>query len=180
MVSRSVALPERLRSSGQKKARGFTLVEMLVGLALFGVFVAIIGIVNYEMFQVQKKWPVNYLTHPEVGGVVARVRRDVLDSLYYPAEFKGYTQSNRMLLVYALGQDGFARTIVYDFRKEAEVHRLEFKGPDLQGDWIARAVPAFRIGGYTLATGQDAVRLTATDAGGKVAIDQIFVPRAHQ
>ena len=71
-------------------------------------------------------------------------------------------------------------SIVYDFRKEAEVHRLEFRGPDLQGDWIARAVPAFRIGGYTLATGQDAVRLTATDAGGKIAIDQIFVPRAHQ
>ena len=165
---------------GERDVRGFSLVEMLVGLALFGVFVAIVGIVNYEMFRVQQKWPVNYLAHPEVGGVVARLRRDVLDSLYYPAEFKGYTQSNRMLLIYSLGPDGFAKTIVYDFRKGDEVHRLEFKGTELQGDWIARAVPTFRISGYTLSTGQDAVRLTAMDAGGKLAIDQIFVPRAHQ
>ena len=56
----------------------------------------------------------------------------------------------------------------------------EFKGTELLGDWVARAVPAFRISGYTLSTGQDAVRLTATDSGGKLAIDQIFVPRAHQ
>ncbi|MEO6259184.1 MAG: prepilin-type N-terminal cleavage/methylation domain-containing protein [Thermoanaerobaculia bacterium] len=168
------------RPKTHRIARGFSLAEMLVALALFGVFVAIVGIVNYEMFKVQQKWPVNYLTHPEVGGVVARLRRDVLDSLYYPAEFKGYTQSNRMLVIYSLGQDGFAKTIVYDFRKEDEVHRLEFNGTELLGDWVARAVPAFRISGYTLSTGQDAVRLTAMDSGGKLAIDQIFVPRAHQ
>lgn len=162
------------------RRRGFSLAEMLVALALFGVFVAIIGIVNFEMFRVQKKWPVNYLTHPEVGGVVARVRRDVLDSLYYPAEFKGYTQGNRMLITYSVREDGSGRTVVYDFRKDDEVHRLEYNGPKLDGHWIARAVPAFHISSYTLSTGQDAVRLIATDPGGKVAIDQIFVPRTHQ
>ena len=162
-----------------KRQRGFTLIEMLVTLAVFGLFITTIGILTYEMYFVQKKWPVNYMTHPEVGGVVARVRRDVLDSLYYPAEFEGFTQTKRTLIVYVVGQDGFAKTIVYDFRKNQEVRRLEYKSKQLESTWVAHAMPNFEIGAYTLETGQDAVRLTATDSGGKLAIDQIFVPRAH-
>ena len=163
----------------RRRQRGFTFVEMLVTLALFSLFIAIIGILTYEMYFVQKKWPVNYMSHPEVGGVVARVRRDVLDSLYYPTEFEGYTQTKRTLVIYVVEQDGFAKTIVYDFRKDNEVRRLEYKSKQLETTWIAHAVPAFQVDAYTLDTGQDAVRLTATDPGGKLAIDQIFVPRAH-
>ena len=162
-----------------RRQRGYSMVEMLVALAIFGLFIATIGILTYEMYYVQQKWPINYLSHPEVGGVVARVRRDVLDSIYYPAEFQGFTQTKRTLIVYVIGQDGFAKTIVYDFRKDDEVRRLEYKATELQGTWIAHAVPRFEIGAYTLETGQDAVRLTAIDPKGKLAIDQIFVPRAH-
>ncbi len=162
-----------------RRQRGFSLVEMLVVLGIFGAFVAIIGIVTYEMYRVQKKWPVNYMTHPETGGVVARVRRDVLDSLYYPAEFQGYTQSNKLLLIYVVSQDGFAKTVIYDFRKPGEVKRMEYKSKELHNVWLAHAVPSFEIGSYSLDTGQTAVRLLAKDPGGKLAIDQIFVPRAH-
>jgi hypothetical protein len=152
---------------------------MLVTLAIFGLFIAVIGILTYEMYFVQKKWPVNYMSHPEVGGVVARVRRDVLDSLYYPAEFQGYTQTKRTLIIYVVGQDGYAKTIVYDFRNDQEVRRLEYRSKQLESTWVAHAMPAFEIGAYTLDTGQDAVRLMAKDPGGRLAIDQIFVPRAH-
>ena len=163
----------------RRRQRGFSLMEMVVAMAIFGLFIAILGTLTYEMYFVQKKWPVNYMSHPEVGGVVARVRRDVLDSLYYPTEFEGYTQTNQTLIVYVVGQDGFAKTIVYDFRGGSNVKRLEYKSKQLESTWVAHAMPTFRVGAYTLDTGQDAVRLTAKDPEGKVAIDQIFVPRAH-
>jgi prepilin-type N-terminal cleavage/methylation domain-containing protein len=163
----------------KRRQRGFTLVEMLVTLVVFGLFITIIGILTYEMYFVQKKWPINYMSHPEVGGVVARVRRDVLDSLYYPAEFEGFTQTKKTLVVYVVGPDGFAKTIVYDFRKDNEVRRLEYKAKLLESTWVGHAMPTFEVDAYTLDTGQDAVRLEATDPGGRLAIDQIFVPRAH-
>lgn len=163
----------------RRRQRGFTLAELLVTLAIFALFIAAIGILTYEMYFVQRKWPVNYMTHPEVGGVVARVRRDVLDSMYYPTEFEGFTQTKRTLIIYVVGQDGFAKTVVYDFRKDKEVRRLEYKSKQLESTWVGHSMPRFEISAYTLDTGQDAVRLTATDSGGKIAIDQIFVPRAH-
>jgi len=103
----------------------------------------------------------------------------VLDSMYYPAEFQGYVQTKKTLLIYVLGQDGFAKTIIYDFRKNGEARRLEYKSKELQGTWIGRGMPTFEIDAYTLDTGQEAVRLIGRDSGGKLAIDQIFVPRTH-
>jgi prepilin-type N-terminal cleavage/methylation domain-containing protein len=163
----------------KRRQRGFTLLEMVVAVAIFGLFIATIGILTYEMYFVQKKWPINYMSHPEVGGVVARVRRDVLDSLFYPKEWEGFQQDKRVLIIYVVGQDGFAKTIVYDFRKDGEVRRLEYNSKALQSTWVAHAVPSFRVDDFALDNGQIAVRLVATDPGGKLAIDQIFVPRAH-
>lgn len=162
-----------------RRQRGYSLVEMMVVVAVFGGFLMVMVVVTAEMRRVEKKWPIDFFTHPDSAAVVTRMRKDVNDSLYYPTEFEGYTQTPQTLLIYSLQQDGTAYTVVYDFRKNGEAHRKAFIAHELREDWVAHGVPQFTIGDYTLETGQVAVRLTANDKGGHPAIDEIFIPRHH-
>jgi prepilin-type N-terminal cleavage/methylation domain-containing protein len=162
-----------------RRARGFTLMEVVVTLAVFGTFLLIIVILTGEMRRNEQRYPINYMGNPEVGGVMARLRKDVLDTTYYPAEFQGYSQTPKTLLLYTLQQSGFGQTVVYDFRASGEVHRKAYNASELTGDWVARGLPIFEVGSFTLETGQDAVRVTARDSQNRIAIDEIFVPRPH-
>ncbi len=161
------------------RSRGYTLLEIVVTLAVFGIFLWIVVILTAEMRSNEKKYPINYMAHPEVGSVMARLRKDIFDTKYYPAAFQGYSQTPKTLLLYTLRQTGFAETVVYDFRTRREVHRKAFNATQQTTDWVARGVPDFQIGSFTLNTGQDAVRITATDDQNRLAIDEIFVPRPH-
>lgn len=162
-----------------KRERGFTLMEVVMTCAIFGMFLLIIVSLTMEMRKNEAKYPVNFMTHPEVASVIARLRKDVFDTKYFPAEFKGFTQSGKTLLLYTLKTTGFAQTVVYDFSTAGEVHRKEYNATDLVGDWIARGVPTFQIDGYEF-DGKQAVRIRAFDNKGKLAIDEIFVPRPHE
>lgn len=162
-----------------KRQRGYTMMEIVVTLAVFGIFLWIIVILTTEMRANEKRYPINYMAHPEVGSVMARLRKDVFDTKYYPATFQGYQQTPKTLILYTLRQTGFGETVIYDFRTPGEVHRKAFNSLQLSGDWVARGVPSFQIGSFTLSTGQDAVRITATDEQNRLAIDEIFVPRPH-
>ena len=161
------------------RKRGYTLMEVVVALAIFGTFLAIIVVLTAEMRRNEQRYPINFMAHPEVGGVMARLRKDVLDTKYYPSDFQGYQQTPKTLILYTLRQTGFGETVVYDFRTRGEVHRKAFTGAQLNAEWIARGVPNFEIGSFSLDTGQDAVRITARDNDNRVAIDEIFVPRPH-
>lgn len=162
-----------------KRPRGFTMMEIVVTLALFGVFLMIIVTITLEMRKTEKRYPVNFMVHPEVAGLVARMRKDVFDTKYYPATFQSYEQTEKTLILYTLQQTGFAETVVYDFTTDGEVHRKSYNASQLTGDWIARGVPTFKIDAFTLGSGQQAVRITAADKNGKLGIDEIFVPRPH-
>jgi hypothetical protein len=153
--------------------------EIVVTLAIFGVFLMIIVTITLEMRKTEARYPVNFMVHPEVAGLVARMRKDVFDTKYYPATFQSYEQTEKTLILYTLQQTGFAETVVYDFTKDGEVHRKSYNASQLTGDWIARGVPTFRIDAFTLDSGQQAVRITASDKNGKLGIDEIFVPRPH-
>jgi prepilin-type N-terminal cleavage/methylation domain-containing protein len=161
------------------RARGFTLMEVVVTTAIFGVFLFIIVTLTAEMRRNEKKWPVNFFAHPEVGSVLARMRRDIVDSTLLPDNFESYSQSPTTLITYTINQDGTAETVVWDFSKPGEVHRKAFKATLLSSEWMARGVPIFLCSAELLPSGQEGVRIRAIDKEGKLAIDEIFVPRPH-
>lgn len=164
----------------RRHARGFTLMEVVVTTALFGVILFILVTLTGEMRRNEKKWPINFFSHPEVGGVLARMRRDIDDSTSLPDNFQTYNQSPTTLIVYTINQDGTAETVVWDFTKPGEVNRKAFKATLLSSEWTAHAVPIFLCTLEPLPPGdQQSVHIQAIDDKGKLAIDQIFVPRPH-
>jgi prepilin-type N-terminal cleavage/methylation domain-containing protein len=162
-----------------KRERGYSLLEVVVAIAVFGAFLIIITIVTAEMRGNEKRYPINFMAHPEVSSVMARMRKDIFDTTYYPAEFQTYKQTPQTLILYTLKQTGAGTTVVWDFSTSGEVHRKEFNGQQLATEWIAHGLPSFAISSYSLSTGQDAVRVSAIDDQKRLAIDEIFVPRPH-
>ena len=83
-----------------RRERGFSLIEISVTLALFGLFLLIIAVLTAEMRRSERRFPINFMTHPDVGVVVARLRRDVYDSKYFPDAWQTYTQSDETPILY--------------------------------------------------------------------------------
>ena len=175
-----------VRTAVRRRQRGYTLIEVLVSLAVIGGIVAIFAIITAEMRSHQKRLPINFMRHPQISAVVSRMKRDVLDahgSDPYKAEFRGYTQTPKTLIVESVHENGGVRTIVWDFREKGVVTRREFN-VGVETDWVARGLPPeldCAIGAVDDIPGDGplAVRLTAKDEEGRVAIDQILQPRAH-
>ena len=156
--------------------RGFTLLEISVAMAIFGIFLYIIVMLTSEMKRNEKKYPVNFMEHPQVSAVMARMRRDVFDASYYPQEVGGFDQSGQVLIVATIHKDGTIESVVYDFKTPGEVHRRTFLGNVQQTEWIARGLPVFNWS--PLDDGAHVgVEIKAYD-GPSLAIDQIFFPRA--
>jgi len=162
------------------RERGYTLLEIVVTLAVFGIFLWIVVVLTAEMRANEKRYPINYMAHPEVSAVMARLRRDIFDTTFYPQNFQGYERSPQTLLLYTIDQSGFGKTVIYDFRTHGEVHRKEYNATQLTGEWVAHGVPDFHFDDFTLDTGQVAARITARDEQNRLAIDEIFVPRPHK
>lgn len=161
---------------------GFTLMEVLVSLALFGVFMYVAALLTAQMRGYELRLPVDFLSHPQAGAVVARIRKDVMDATnpYYPASYDTYTQSSKTLILYSLQDTGFAETIVWDFSTKGEVRRRAFSVGNKSVEWVARGVPQFTVTDYPIDDHPDSVRLQATDDKGKLAIDEILQPRSHE
>ena len=161
------------------KERGFTLMEVVVSLALFGVFIIILTLLTREMTGYERRLPVNFMAHPQVNATLSRLRRDVLDSTNYPDTFESYTQSPKTLILVAVQPTGYTETIVWDFSTPAEVHRRAYNVGNLATEWVARGVPAFSIKDFEISDHPDSVRIQAFDSKGRLAVDQIFQPRRH-
>jgi prepilin-type N-terminal cleavage/methylation domain-containing protein len=170
-----------------RRSAGFTLLEIVVAMAIFGIFLLVIGILTSEMRSYEKRLPVNFMRHPQISAVVARVRRDVLDahgSKPYRNSHGEYTMSPKTLILESVQATGGVETVVWDFSKPGEVRRISYN-VGVASEWVARGVPEDFSSSVTL----DAVdipgrpygvRLIAKDRNGRIAIDQILQPRAHE
>ena len=167
-----------------RRQRGFTLMETVVTLAIFGVFIFILVTVTAEMRGNDRRYPVNFMKHPQVIAVVSRMRKDVLDAFGanpYPASYMTHSQGEKKLIVYSVQQSGFAETVVWDFSEHGSVRRQSYSVGGVVSDWTARGVPAtFVIDIFEIPNRPYAVRFRAKDGAGRLAIDQIFQPRAHE
>lgn len=174
----------------RRRQAGYSLMEVLVALSIFSAFLAVLFILTAEMRGWDKRLPMNYVRHPQVGSVIARMRKDVLD-MHLPPGANPYDttkddyQNGPKTLVFDTLRGGALSTVVWDFSRAGIVQRIEYTGKMKTSTWTARGVPPAFVAGV----GLDAVemegrpfgvRLRAKDEKGQLAVDQIFQPRAHQ
>ena len=162
------------------RQRGYTVVEMLVSVVVFGAIVAIFAILASEMRAHQQRLPVNFMRHPQVSAVLSRMRRDVQDAKGdYKNQHDGYTASPQVLIMESLQETGGVQVIIWDFRESGVARRRSYNVGVVK-EWIARGLPAAVVIDDVDIPGRPyGVRVTASDAEGRLAIDQILQPRAH-
>jgi len=161
---------------------GYTLLEVIVAMAIFGIFIFIMLSLTKELVTYERKLRVDFTRHPQIIAVIARMRRDVLDATGYPGAYDGYENTPKTLILETLTWNGGVQKVVWDFSTPGVVVRRSYN-VGVMREWKARGVPA----GFSAAVsiedapnpkGADGVHLKALDKYGRIAIDQIFLPRA--
>lgn len=164
-----------------KRRRGFTLLEVVVSITVFGVFLMILMMLTAEMRAYEKKLPVNFMKHPQTAAMLSRIRKDVLDG--WGAEpfvnYASYTQTNKTLVLQSVQENGGRQTIVWDFRTPTIAKRIAFN-VGVATTWTANGVPEMSVDAIENSDGTYAVRLTGVDSRGRTAIDQVLQVRGHR
>ena len=169
------------------RQRGYTLLEIVVAMAVFGIFLMILAQLTSEMHDYQRRLPVNMHKHPMVIAVLARLRRDVLDAYYhepYLNSHDGYVSSPKVLIVQTINPSGGVEKIVWDFRTPGEVRRIAYN-VGVPTEWVTRGLPMnfSQLEFAAVRTADDAhwaTRIVAKDEKGQLAIDTILQPRATE
>lgn len=166
----------------RESQRGYTLLEIAVVVALFGVFLYIIVRVTADMRLQEKKYAVDFLSNPETDSVLARMRRDIADTTAYYNEYAGVAASPTVLWVDTITLEGTSEVVMYDFRTPGEAHRRVYNSAQMQvSEWVAYAVPAFTCIAYGGPHDSNGIEVQAFDnsSKGTMVIDEIIIPRPH-
>ena len=168
-----------------RRQRGYSLMEIVVAMAVFGIFCAVLFTLTAEMRFYEKRLPINMHKNPQVIAVLTRLRRDVLDAAGtkpYKDSYGEYTASEKVLILDVMMANGGRQTVIWDFRTPREVRRRAYN-VGIADDWVSRGLPvdfsnlqidALKIGAAW------ATRVTAKDEEGRIAIDTILQPRATE
>jgi prepilin-type N-terminal cleavage/methylation domain-containing protein len=174
-------------SGRRRRQRGYSLMEIVVAMSIFLMFLATVFVLTAEMRDYERRLPVNFQKHPQVASVLSRLRRDVLDAHGknpYRDQHDGFVASGKVLIVESVQADGSVQTIVWDFREPGVARRRAYSVGNAT-DWWARGLPEdfSKLEIDAIRTSSDAAwatRIIAKDRGGRIAIDQIFQPRATE
>lgn len=171
-----------------KRQRGYTLMEVVVALSIFGVMLVIAFALTADMRKWEKRLPVNFVRNPSVISVVARMRRDVLDAhippgktSIYVTEFKEF-KNGEQTLIFESWTGASAQTIIWDFTEPGVAKRISYN-VGVRSQWISRGLPPdmkFEIDAVKFEGRPYGVRFRAKDDDGQLAIDQILQPRTHE
>jgi len=172
-----------------RNQRGYTLLEVIVSMTIFATFLAIAFGLTAEMRRWEKRLPVNFMRHPQIMSVIARMRRDVLDvqisanQPIYVSEHDGYVNGPKTLIIQTVLKTG-SQIVVWDLSEPGLVRRVSYN-VGVKTEWVARGVPPeFSVGTEIESVKFDGrpygVRLIAKDTYGRLAIDQILQPRAYE
>jgi hypothetical protein len=166
-----------------RSAAGLSLLEVVVTVAIFGVFIIIVVTLTEELRRQTAFYPVNFMSHPEVNATLARMRRDVNDATFFYPEYATIKAVEPdVLWVDTITNAGTSEVVMWDFRTPGEVHRRTYNSAQEETkDWVARGMPLFtyKMGGPY---GSEGVEVMAYDTSGKenvLVIDAIFVKRPH-
>jgi hypothetical protein len=155
-----------------RRPRGAGLLELVVAMAVFGIFLLILTSLAGEYRTLDREIRFGWFIHPDDAAVATRMRRDVLDSVGYPESFGGMEQAADTLLLSGKG----ARTVVWDF-SDAFARREEWKGNVRVASWTANATRRFEVAAWSAPDGSTGVRLVGKSEKGGIVVDRIFVPR---
>jgi prepilin-type N-terminal cleavage/methylation domain-containing protein len=164
--------------------RGYSLLEVVFAMAIFGLFLTVLLTLTAEMRFYEKRLPLNMHKHPQVMAVLSRMRRDVLDSSMYQGSYGTFVASDKVLIVETIMPNGGQQTVIWDFRTPGEVWRRAYN-VGVPDNWVARGLPLefskMEIGAVMTGEGAAwAAHIRATDAEGRIAIDTILQPRATE
>lgn len=154
------------------EAGGSSLIELVVAMAVFGVFLLILTALAGEYRRLDRQLRYAWFVHPDDMAVATRLRRDVLDSRGYPDSFGTDQQTPTTLLL----SRSAARTVVWRFA-ESSVRREEWKGAVLVETWTAKATRRFEIDAWEAPDGATGVHLIGRTDEGRTVVDRVFAPR---
>lgn len=168
----------------KRRERGYSMLEIVVVLAVFGVFLYVVVSLTAEMRRQEKKYPVNFLANPDVNSVLTRLRRDVYDTKVYYDEYAGVKSSDQVLWVDTITEAGTSEVVMWDFRTAGEAHRRVYNSAQVQvSEWVTHGVPIFAVTQTDGPHGTNPIEVRAIDISDpkhpKLSIDEIITPRPH-